>query len=101
MRRVRERDVLYVMQLLEENLVFDDRPRLSVRVNDSGRQCIRCEADTLGRQWLLDIYGKHFFYLAIPPRAPSTFDSVRGLLLYLQATLMGDFHAVDPSSNYR
>lgn len=98
MRRVREQDVLYVMQLLEENLAFDDKPRLSVRVNNNGRQCIRLEAETRGHQWLLDIYGRHFFYLAVPPYSPSTFDSVRGLLLYLQV-ILGDHHASNPSPN--
>ena len=88
MRRVRERDVLYVMQLLEEGLLFTHKPKLTVRVNDQGRQCIRCEAETRGRSWLLDIYGKHFFYLVIPPQTALTFPSVRGLLLHLQATLL-------------
>ena len=89
MRRVKEQDVLFVMQMLEENLRFDEPPRLSVRVNNQGRQCIRCQASTMGKEWLLDIYGKHFFYLHIPPAAPCTPESVRSLLIQMQVHLQG------------
>ena len=85
MRRVKEKDVLYVMQLLEEHVPFDSPPRLIVRVNDQGRQCIRCEGTSNRIEWLIDIYGKHFFYVSIPPRGAVTFDSVRSLILFLKS----------------
>ena len=85
MRRVRERDVLYVMQLLEEHIPVDEPHTLIVRINEQGRQCIRCEATTSGIKWLVDIYGKHFFYVSIPPRGAMTFDSVRSLILFLKS----------------
>ena len=87
-RKVREQDILYVMQLLEEGLTFDESPKLSIRVNNQFRQCIRCEAQTQGKEWTLDIYGKHFFYLMIPPSAPCVQDNVRSLLLHMQAHLL-------------
>lgn len=85
MRRVKERDVLYVMQLLEEHLTFDEPPKLIVRVNDQGRQCIRCEGISNKINWLVDIYGKHFFYVLIPPRGAVTFDSTTSLILFLKS----------------
>jgi hypothetical protein len=88
MRKVKERDVLYVMQLLEENIPFDSSPKLTLRVNNQGRQCIRCQAKTQGQEWVLDIYGQHFFWLAIPPAVPFTCDSIRSLLLNMQMRLL-------------
>jgi hypothetical protein len=88
MRKVREQDILYVMRLLEQSLPFDEPPKLTLRVNNNGRQCVRCEASTKRKRWMTDIYGKHFFYSVIPPGAPVTQDSVRGLLVYLQSNLL-------------
>ena len=88
MRKVREQDILYVMQVLEDIIPVDEPHRLTLRVNDKGRQCVRCETMTNGRNWLVDMYGKHFFYVIIPPRGAVTFDSVRSLVLYLQTNLL-------------
>ena len=87
MRRVKETDVLYVMQILEEHIPVDSPHRLGVRVNDQGIQCIRCQGTTRGIDWLVDIYGKHFFYVSIPPRGSVTFDSLKSLVLFLKSIL--------------
>lgn len=92
MRKLRERDILYVMQILEDLVPIDDPHVLTLRVNNQNRQCVRCEAATSGKNWLVDIYGKHFFYAIIPPRGAVTFDSIRSLVLYLQTNL-GIHHA--------
>lgn len=88
MRRVRERDVLYVMEALEQVITFDDPPTLILRVNNQHRQCVRCMGKTNGKEWMVDIYGKHFFYIHIPPAAATTADTLFSLILKLKAALL-------------
>lgn len=87
MRKLREQDILFVMQVLEDIIPVDENYKLTLRLNNQNRQCVRCEAATSGREWLVDIYGKHFFYVIIPPCGAVTFDSIRSLVLYLQTNL--------------
>lgn len=93
MRRLREQDILFVMQILEDAIPVDEEHSLTLRVNNQNRQCVRCEASTSGRNWLVDIYGKHFFYVVIPPRGAVTLDSIRSLILFLQMNLGVANHA--------
>jgi hypothetical protein len=88
MRKVSEREVLFVMQALEDNLPVDGKFKLTLRVNNQGRQCVRCEATTMGRDWLVDIYGKRFFYSIVPPGGAQTHDSIRSLVIFLQTQLL-------------
>ena len=85
MRKVKEQDVLYVLNVIEEYLPLDQPLQLISRINLQGRPCIRCEAISRGRSWFCDIYGKHFFYVHLPPLTPTTFDSIRSLISFLKS----------------
>lgn len=84
MRRVNEHEVLGVLNLIEQHIPLDGPLDLVSRINNQGRPCIRCQGVSRGKSWFCDIYGKHFFYVNFPPYAPTTVDSVRGLILLLK-----------------
>lgn len=84
--RVKEAEVMHVMQILV-NVPTDAGYSFSTRLSENGRHCFRCEASTKGRSWMVDIYNRHFLWVALELQSPVAFYSPRSAALYLLRNL--------------
>lgn len=83
---VKESEVLHVMQMLA-NVPTDSGYTFSARMSENGRHCFRCEASTKERTWIVDIYNRHFLWVALEQQTPVAFYSPRSVVLYLLRNL--------------
>jgi hypothetical protein len=87
MRKLVERDAVSLFLLLESYIPMDTPPNIQIRRNMKGRLCIRHEATTFGRAWVVDFYSKDFYYTLVQPETHQTFKTPLSLISYLYRSL--------------
>ena len=57
---INERDAFFLFSTLERYIPLDQPATLHPRTNRKGKKCIRYEATTKGKHWIVDFYSLDF-----------------------------------------
>jgi len=87
MRKLEDADAFRLFSTLEGYVPLDAPPAVYLRRNMKGLPCIRYEALTNGRKWIVDFYNKDFYYTLVQPETHQTFETPISLIAYLYKSL--------------
>ena len=87
MRKLVEKDAVILFLILEKFVPMDRPPTVSIRRNMKGKPCIRYEASTMRREWIVDFYSKDFYYTLVKPETHQVCNTPISLISYLYKAL--------------